>query len=41
VLIVCGIDVPFNIKSSQSKYGSFVFVGVFESGVKGGEPPVL
>ena len=24
-----------------SKYGSLVFVGVFSSGMKGGEPPVV
>ena len=29
------------MKLSQSRNGSFVFVGVEESGMNGGDPPVL
>jgi len=29
------------MKSRKLKYGSLVFVGVFSSGVNGGEPPTL
>ena len=38
---VWGIVEELRMKFSQSRYGSLVFVGVFESGMKGGEPPVL
>ena len=41
VVNVWGIVEELRMKFSQSRYGSLVFVGVFESGMKGGEPPVL
>lgn len=41
VVNVWGITDELRMKFSQSRYGSFVFVGVLESGTKGGEPPVL
>lgn len=39
--MVCGMVVWFSMKFTQFRYGSLVFVGVWESGVKGGDPPVL
>jgi len=39
--MVLGIDSCSRMKSRKERYGSLVFVGVFSSGVKGGEPPTL
>ena len=40
-LIVCGIVACLKMKCNQSRYGSLEFVFVAESGLNGGEPPVL